>query len=550
MPFRGHCESAEATNKGVYLGALNYLSKYDATLSVHLEKSTAFRGTSNRIQNDLILAISDVVDQIKQELSKTSFVAIMLDETSDVMNISQLSTTLRYVDSDSENGEAIERFISFTDVSKDKSANGLFEHVQNIISEHDLDSKLVAQTFDGAAVMAGHTNGLKAKVLENYPKAIFVHCFSHKLNLILSQSLTGLKDCRIFLQTITGLGSFFHKSSKRTAALKQYTSKKMPRHAPTRWNFTSRLVHTAKEHRDAFIGFFENILETSSDWDTETVVASQGFLKFFTSIDTSLLLVILSKIFSYTDVLFNILQTKSLDIEYYCEKIAEIKIHIENLRKTWESIWNETLVYHYEKDETASKRRRTDIEPEIARKALYIEIIDNIIVKIDERFGSMHNLNFVALLNPLKYEEYRVHFPNSRLDNLKEIHPDTFDFIRLKNELTVLYSYEEFYGLHPYQLLTTLKKKKMDTSLPEVYKLGLVVVTISSTTASVERSFLALKRMKSYQRSTQSQERLTGLALLSIEKELLSKLMESATFYDSVINKFTKQERRMDFTFK
>lgn len=64
--------------------------------------------------------------------------------------------------------------------------------------------------------MAGHTNSLRANVLERYPKAMFVHCFSHKLNLILSQSLTCLKECRIFLQTLTDLGSFFSKLSKRT----------------------------------------------------------------------------------------------------------------------------------------------------------------------------------------------------------------------------------------------------------------------------------------------------------------------------------------------
>ncbi|KAJ4433006.1 hypothetical protein ANN_15263 [Periplaneta americana] len=331
LSFRGHCESEEAVNKGVYLGALNYLAKYDLTLSHLLQTSTTFRGTSNRIQNDLILAVSDVVmDNIKQELSKTSFVAIMLDETSDIMNASQLSTTLS-------------------------------------------------------------------------------------------------------------------KSSKRTQRLKEYTSKKMPRHAPTRWNFTSRLVQTVKEHRDEFIGFFQDILDDSSTWDSETVVTAQGFLTFLTSFETSLLLVI---------------------------------------------------------------------------------------------------------FNPQKYEEYRVNFPATIFNILKENHSDTFDFIRLKNELIVLYSYDEFSGQHPYQLVNTLKKKQLDTALPEVYKLGLLIVTIPSTTASVERTFSALRRIKSYQRSTQSQERLNGLALLSIEKGLLHTVIRSATFYEDVIKKFTKQERRMDFTFK
>lgn len=43
---------------------------------------------------------------------------------------------------------------------------------------------------------------------------------------------------------------------------------------------------------------------------------------------------------------------------------------------------------------------------------------------------------------------------------------------------------------------------------------------------------------------------LEGLAILSIEKDAVHQLKSTATFYDDVITEFTKQERRMDFTFK
>ena len=42
--------------------------------------------------------------------------------------------------------------------------------------------------------------------------------------------------------------------------------------------------------------------------------------------------------------------------------------------------------------------------------------------------------------------------------------------------------------------------------------------------SSVERSFSKFKLIKSYRRSTMSQERLSGLGILSIEKEMLEKL--------------------------
>ncbi|XP_025203219.1 SCAN domain-containing protein 3-like [Melanaphis sacchari] len=161
---------------GNFLGCLNVLSSYDSILNVHLETSKIFRGTSNRIQNDLICSVSNIIStSIESEIKNTNFVALLLDETSDITNLSQLLTTLRYVHH--ETGEAHERFISFVDVSADRSADGLLKHVIDIVNRYELKHKLVAQTYDGAAVMSGHVGGLQVKVKELYPKALFVHCF-------------------------------------------------------------------------------------------------------------------------------------------------------------------------------------------------------------------------------------------------------------------------------------------------------------------------------------------------------------------------------------
>ncbi|TMW83146.1 hypothetical protein EJD97_002752 [Solanum chilense] len=63
------------------------------------------------------------------------------------------------------------------------------------------------------------------------------------------------------------------------------------------------------------------------------------------------------------------------------------------------------------------------------------------------------------------------------------------------------------------------------------------MLTISVTVASAERSFSKLKIIKSYIRSTMSQERLSGLAILSIEKELLEQID-----YTKIINNFTSEK--------
>lgn len=66
-----------------------------------------------------------------------------------------------------------------------------------------------------------------------------------------------------------------------------------------------------------------------------------------------------------------------------------------------------------------------------------------------------------------------------------------------------------------------------------------IFLTVLVTVASAERSFSKLKLIKTYMRSSMSQERLNGLAILSIEKELLEKIE-----VDVIINDFASQKAR------
>nr|CAI5825616.1 unnamed protein product [Callosobruchus analis] len=100
----------------------------------------------------------------------------------------------------------------------------------------DFKTILVAQTYDGAAVMASELNVA--------PPALFTHCYAHALNLVLSKACNINKHARIFFSNLTGFSAFFSKSTKRTNILNEICSAKLPSNAATRWNFTSRAVFT------------------------------------------------------------------------------------------------------------------------------------------------------------------------------------------------------------------------------------------------------------------------------------------------------------------
>ena len=84
--------------------------------------------------------------------------------------------------------------------------------------------------------------------------------------------------------------------------------------------------------------------------------------------------------------------------------------------------------------------------------------------------------------------------------------------------------------------------KRVDC-FPNTYIAYRILLTIPITVASAERSFSKLKLLKSYLRSTMTQERLNGLALMSIESNILDKIV-----YKDIIEKFVSSNmRRMSF---
>jgi len=75
--------------------------------------------------------------------------------------------------------------------------------------------------------------------------------------------------------------------------------------------------------------------------------------------------------------------------------------------------------------------------------------------------------------------------------------------------------------------------KRINSFPNDVYIAYRIMLTIPVLVGSVETSSSKLKLIKSYLRSIMSQERLNGLTLLSIEKDILNKIN-----YDNLIDNF------------
>lgn len=93
------------------------------------------------------------------------------------------------------------------------------------------------------------------------------------------------------------------------------------------------------------------------------------------------------------------------------------------------------------------------------------------------------------------------------------------------------------------ELLAFLQKKKLEEMYPNMWVALRIAVTIPVTVAAAERSFSRLKLIKTYLRSTMGQERLNGLALMSINQEVSRKI----SFDDTIDDFAARKSRRVHF---
>jgi hypothetical protein len=89
------------------------------------------------------------------------------------------------------------------------------------------------QGYDGASAMKGHLGGCAALISKDYPSAIYVHCASHSLNLVLSDACN-VDAIRNTIGTMKKMITFIRASEKRMDTLKEQITSVEPRSRRTR----------------------------------------------------------------------------------------------------------------------------------------------------------------------------------------------------------------------------------------------------------------------------------------------------------------------------
>ena len=152
--------------------------------------------------------------QITHEMKQAPFVSILLDSMQDIAKVDQLSCIFRYVDiKRHENEQPIalkiqESFLGFTQITS-QSCQELEKIALGLESKFTSMDRLCGQGYDGAANMSGLYSGLQTWIKQHNLAARYVHCFAHRLNLVIKDAVAGITELRGFFERLKGVYEFF-----------------------------------------------------------------------------------------------------------------------------------------------------------------------------------------------------------------------------------------------------------------------------------------------------------------------------------------------------
>ena len=143
--------------------------------------------------------------------------------------------------------------------------------------------------------------------------------------------------------------------------------------------------------------------------------------------------------------------------------------------------------------------------------------------------------NFLSRASHLDIEVEAKKCSSKFADNVSPLFSCQMLFIKtsFKEKITHLKSAKEM------ATFLIVENASLATSYPDVCMAYMMYLTVPVTVATAERSFSKLKLIKNYLRNSMSQERLSGLSLLSIENERAKSLD-----FSEVIQQFASAKAR------
>lgn len=509
-----------------FMALLRYRAETDKDLRNHLQNAPKnAKYICHSIQNELIqLCGKQIRDDLVKEVKESSFYTLIADECADNSTTEQISLCIRYVIKESGQHTLKEQFMTFIptrDVKGETIANKLM-HELTILG---LDAcVMVGQGYDGAPNMNGNHKGVKAHINQHHKHAVYVHCRNHQLNLAICKSCQ-VPVVRTMYETSSEVLTFITASPKRLQVyLGHSDNTRLKKFCATRWSTKTDSIHVLLENLSPILNTLEDLQE---DDDAKTRSNATSLYNSITSFTFIVSLVMVEAPMQHLVPLCNMLQdTQANLLNAAAHASSTIKVLEKKRNEGFQALW----------DKACQLADDLDIKVGMPRQAKRQGHRSNVPSVSPEQYWRL-NLFYPFLDHLLSELRDRLCTPQPRLaaqlllpPNIKDLTTTAWEGIK-----------EEFIPVipQPSHIDSELEnwKQAIEDSLlpsssdipevldaaehiyPNIYTILKVLLAMPVSTATAERSFSAMKRLKTYLRNNMGHERMSSLALMNIHQK-------------------------------
>ena len=508
------------------------------------------RYLSHDIINELIeMMAHQLLRSILSEIKNATWFALIADETRDVGGLEQFAVSLRWVD---KSYSIYEDVIGLVQVDQTDGAT-LASTLKDVLIRCGLQlSCCRGQTYDGASNMSGHLSGVASRLKAEEPRAHYVHCVAHCLNLCLQDCAHSCSCIRDALALVSELANLFRASPKRLAQFRHLKEQLYPGSpglkplCPTRWTVRTAAIDAILKNYSVLCEELDLLGEEAQG---ESSHKALGLLAMMEKFSTFFGLKLAFLVFSATEQASLTLQYKDINAQEACMATNVARNFLVRHRSDsafhtfYQSVVSEASDYTLSPVLPRQRRvpRRIDdgtpghifSSPEDHYRKQYYEVMDILTEEMARRFdqAAFSLLQEMERLLIDSCNGTRV-TPSS---NFKEMYKNDLNMDTLNVQLSMLpdvvttANEEHHVGIKRVTSVRTVCDifntcRFPKTMLGEVDHLLHLYLTIPLTSATAERTFSTLRRLKSYLRSTMTQKRLNHLILLHTFKKNVSEM--------------------------